>query len=283
MYTGAIIIKCLFWNLNKKNLVQELIEMVIESNIDILMTVEAENLDIQYFLSGLRKNGRSYEKKEILPKGRSIILLADTDITVSIYREEKYFVAYKVRDQGKNRLLIVVHLTSAMRRSEYARNQRANDISKTIEKLEESCNAEAQKEGKEKYSTIIVGDFNLHPFSAGIIGMHGFNAIMDSDRALKESRKLNNSTIKFYYNPMWNLMGKQGHALGTYYFESDQDDNSFYWYTFDQILIRPELIVDFIWDEFEIVDHIGNDSLIKNNKIYNKKYSDHLPVKFSIT
>ncbi len=263
MYTGAIIIKCLFWNLNKKNLVQELIEMVIESNIDILMTVEAENLDIQYFLSGLRKNGRSYEKKEILPKGRSIILLADTDITVSIYREEKYFVAYKVRNQGKNRLLIVVHLTSAMRRSEYARNQRANDISKTIE--------------------IIVGDFNLHPFSAGIIGMHGFNAIMDSDRALKESRKLNNSTIKFYYNPMWNLMGKQGHALGTYYFESDQDDNSFYWYTFDQILIRPELIVDFIWDEFEIVDHIGNDSLIKNNKIYNKKYSDHLPVKFSIT
>lgn len=66
----VITIKCLFWNINKKNLVQELIQMVMESKIDILMTVESENLDIQYFLSTLRKNGRRFEKKEILPRGK---------------------------------------------------------------------------------------------------------------------------------------------------------------------------------------------------------------------
>lgn len=88
--------------------------------------------------------------------------------------------------------------------------------------------------------------------------------------------------VNFYFNPMWNLMGKRNQALGTYYFETDQDDNSFFWYTFDQILIRPELIEDFIWEDFQIIDQIGNDFLIRNNKIYSKKYSDHLPIKFTI-
>ena len=69
---------------------------------------------------------------------------------------------------------------------------------------------------------------------------------------------------------------------GTYYFDSDQDDNLFYWYMFDQVLIRPELIDAFVWEEFEVIDHIGEDSLIRNHRIYKKKYSDHLPIKFAI-
>ena len=81
---------------------------------------------------------------------------------------------------------------------------------------------------------------------------------------------------------MWNLMGKRGNALGTYFFDSDQDDNSFYWYTFDQVLLRPELMDEFVWDEFEIIDQVGGNSLIRNNKIYSKKYSDHLPIKFAV-
>ncbi|MEY8337151.1 hypothetical protein AALB16_03845 [Lachnospiraceae bacterium 62-35] len=275
-------IKCLFWNLNKKNLVSELVTMVLENNIDILIGVEAENLDISYFLTKLGQHNKIFHKKEVLPKEKGIILLADKVMEILVYQEEKYFTVYKVHDRGKNRLLVVTHLTSAMFSSETARNQRANDLAKTIEKIEEFCNAEAEKEGKERYSTIIVGDFNLHPFSAGMIGMHGFNAVMDPNRALKRSRILNGNKIKFYYNPMWHLMGKQGKALGTYYFEADQDDNSFYWYTFDQVLIRPELINDFIWEEFEIIDHIAKNSLIKDNKIYSTRYSDHLPVKFAI-
>ncbi|MCI9199938.1 MAG: hypothetical protein HFI03_05820 [Lachnospiraceae bacterium] len=277
------IIKCLFWNLNKKNLVQELMEIVLENNSDIIMAVEAENLDTQYLLSGLRRQGKVFDKKEMLPKGNGMMLFAAESIAISVYREEKYFAAYKVHENGKNRLLVMVHLTSAMYCGEFGRNQRANDLSKTISKLEEFCNIEAEKAGEEKYDTIVAGDFNLHPFSAGMIGMHGFNAVMDPNRALKESRTWNGNKLKFYYNPMWNLMGKWDKVLGTYYFEHDQDDNSFYWYTFDQVLIRPELIDSFVWDEFGIVDHVEKASLLKNNKIYNTKYSDHLPIKFAIS
>lgn len=207
--------------------------------------------------------------------------MSDKNLIVLTYKEEKYFTAYKVKENEKNRLLIVVHFVSPMQYSELARNQRANDLARIIEKVEESCNREAKEAGERRYGMAVVGDFNLHPFSAGIIGMHGFNAIMDWERALENNRIFCENKIKFYYNPMWNLMGKKGYALGTYYNNSDQDDNSFYWYTFDQILLRTELMEDFIWDEFEILDHIGNNSLIKNHKIYDRRYSDHLPVKFA--
>lgn len=277
----VITIKCLFWNINRKNLVQELSDLVLENHADIVMAVEAWQLDVTHFISRLRDNGKIFEKKEMLQKQTGIMLLANRDIAVSVYKEEKYFSAYKVHENERHYLLVVTHLISAMSRSEAARNQRANDLSRTIAKLEEACNKEIEREGKQYYNTIVVGDFNLHPFSSGIVGMHGFHAIMDSDRALKKSRKLNGNEVKFYYNPMWHLMGKRGTALGTYFFESDQDDNSFYWYTFDQVLIRPELIERFMWDEFRIIDHIGQDSLIRNHRIDKQNYSDHLPIKFA--
>lgn len=280
----VIKIKCLFWNINRKNLVLELLTAVLENDIDIVVTAEAEELDVSYFLSQLKKDGKRFEVKQILPRqeeGR-ILLLANVNTEISVYKEEKYFTAYKLKGKRKNILLIALHLTSALHCSESARSYMAGDTARTIEKLEESCNMEAEKEGERRYGAVVVGDFNLHPFSAGVIGAHGFHAILDADKALKESRIINGDRYKFYYNPMWNLMGKRGNALGTFYYASDQDNLSFYWYTFDQILLRPELIESFLWEEFQIIDCIGGDSLIRNHKIYSKRYSDHLPVKFGI-
>lgn len=275
-------IKYLFWNINNKNLVQELVRIVLEKSIDIVMVVEAENLDSQYFISGLRKKGRYFDKKEVLSRKNGILLLADRNIIVSTYKEEKHFTAYKIYVEHNRYLLVVVHLTSAMYCSEPARDQRANELAKMIEKLEESCNKENEEQGKEDYHTMIVGDFNLHPFSSGIIGAHGFHAVMDLNRALTGGRIIDGNRIRFYYNPMWNLMGRRDHVPGTYYYEADQDDRLFYWYTFDQILLRPELIDAFMWEEFEIIDRIGEISLLRNHRIYSEKYSDHLPVKFAI-
>lgn len=278
----VIKINYLLWNMNKKNLVSGSVEIVLENSIDVFIALEAENFDVPYFLAKLKKCGRDFYKKEVSPKESGIIFLVRTDIHFSVYKEEKYFRAYKVYGKEKNYFLVVTHLTSPMYSSETARSQRACDLAREIEKLEGSCNADAECEGKQPYHTIVVGDFNLHPFSAGIIGIHGFNAVMDPDKALEESRKLNRKEFKFYYNPMWDLMGKRGKALGTYYRGADQDDNSFYWYTFDQVLIRPGLIDDFIWDEFEIIERIKDDPLLKGTKIHSAKYSDHLPVKFAI-
>jgi poly(3-hydroxyalkanoate) synthetase len=69
---------------------------------------------------------------------------------------------------------------------------------------------------------------------------------------------------------------------GTYYYDDDQEDKSFYGYTFDQVLLRPSLIDRFNLNEFKIINSINGQSLIKNAKINKKDFSDHLPIQFEI-
>lgn len=160
-----------------------------------------------------------------------------------------------------------------MYNEEKRRNMRASAFNDSFKKVEEELPL---------YNSIVVGDFNLHPFSDGIISMYGFNAVLDINKAKKGVRSCDGEKIKFYYNPMWKLMGKNDLTLGTYYSDTDSGGCSFYWYTFDQVLIRPELIDRFVWEEFEIISEIGEKAFIKNNKIDKENYSDHLPVKFEI-
>ena len=86
----------------------------------------------------------------------------------------------------------------------------------------------------------------------------------------------------FYYNPMWQLIGKKGNAQGSYYSENDQQSKSMYWYSFDEVLLRPPLIDRFEWTYFDYITEINKMSFMKNGKIDKKKYSDHLPLKFEI-
>lgn len=275
-------IKCLFWNINKKNLVQEVVESSLENEIDVIMLAEAENLDSQYLLGQMARHGRKFTRKELMPKNKGLMLFSGEAVKVCAYKEEKHFSVYKVHDVRWNYLLVVLHLTSAMFKNESARAQKTNIISREINKLEELCKEEAKKAGENDYGTIVAGDFNLQPFSDGIIGVYGFNAVMDINIAKRISRIVDNQQMRFYYNPMWHIMGSHDNIPGTYYSYSDQEDKSFYWYTHDQVLLRPELIDSFIWTEFGIVKRIGAKDLILSGKIYKERYSDHLPIKFEV-
>lgn len=198
-----------------------------------------------------------------------------------MYKEDKHVSLFKVHEKKRNYLLAAVHFSSAMYKSEESRGKRADDLAGFIENQEKDCNKE-RGISEEEYQTIVVGDFNLHPFSSGIIGCHGFQAVYDIRAAKKGSRIVEDEERRFYYNPMWDIMGKHSGIMGTYYCESDQDDRSFYWYTFDQVLIRPILIERFVWDEFAVITEISGKTLLQNGKINKKTYSDHLPIKFEI-
>ena len=259
-----------------------MLDIVEYNQLDLLIFAEAEKLDTQYLLSTLRKNGKNFEVKKILPKREDILVIAERKIKVIVAQEESHYSIYKIIENNQYYLLFVVHLDSALHKDERARNARVQGLSSQLRQFEERCNEEQREKILPCYEAIVVGDFNLHPFSEGIVGMHGFNAVFDLYKAKDGVRKYNGESLKFYYNPMWKLMGKSDQALGTYYSASDSSDCSFYWYTFDQVLIRPSLISRFIWDEFEIITEIGKKKLTKNGKIDKKVYSDHLPIKFEI-
>ena len=227
-------------------------------------------------ISELNKVNINYKNHEMCPVKSGIMLLAKNDIRISTLREERHYSAFKIHNNGDMYLLFVIHLSSAMYKGEEARNERAKNISKLLEKIEE------ETFNDNSYKSIVVGDFNLHPFSTGIIGAHGFNATLSPFKAKKISRTIEGDTKLFYYNPMWKLMGDNEVVQGTYYNDSDENDKSFYWYTFDQILLRPLLIEQFIMKELKVINSVNGNTLIKNYKIDKAKYSDHLPIKFEI-
>lgn len=270
------IIRYLYWNVCKKNLIKVIVDIIYKNDIDIVALVEADKIDSNYLISELHKFGINFKINEIDPKGEEIKLFSKNNLKISAFKEENHYSIYKTYDGEDMYLLFVVHLLSAMYKNENARDSRAQSLSKVFNKIEEEIFKESS------YKSIVIGDFNLHPFSSGIIGINGFNAVFSKDRAYKISRTVDEEKRLFYYNPMWKFMADDRNPQGTYYNTNDESDKSFYWYMFDQILIRPFLIERFIIDELEIISKINDAILIKNGKIDNIKYSDHLPIKFEI-
>ena len=268
-------IKYIFWNIKGKNLFEPIVRLILENNIDIIALTETDLLDVHCLINELRLNNQDWKLVEICPVS-DIKLLAKRDIRILVHEESKRFSTYKLYNENDLYLLNVLHLDSAMYKDEYARSQKATNISQILRKTEESMFK------NEEYKTITIGDFNLQPYSQGVIGYYGFNATMSKSKAKNISRKVDDEQKYFYFNPMWKLMGDNRLVQGTYYNNSDQQDRSMFWYTFDQLLIRPFLIDKFNWDFFDIIEGTRNYSFIRNGIINKTQYSDHLPLKFEI-
>ncbi len=91
---------------------------------------------------------------------------------------------------------------------------------------------------------------------------------------------------------MWNLFGDYNFAektekpSGTYYLKNP-DSEQFFWNILDGVLLRPAMMDTLLIDSLKIIYELENIKLInnkldKNNSFINDKYSDHLPVTFTL-
>ncbi|RKI43529.1 hypothetical protein D7V86_24305 [bacterium D16-51] len=67
-----------------------------------------------------------------------------------------------------------------------------------------------------------------------------------------------------------------------HYNNGDQQDKSIFWYTFDELLIRPYFIDKFNWNYFDIIEKTKSYKFVSRDMIDKLGYSDHLPIKFEI-
>ncbi len=249
--------------------------MIIENDIDIVALVETDALDVQGVLNSLKLQSQDWKLSEICPE-TNIKILTKSKVHISVHKEDKNFATYKISEREETFLFHVVHFPSPLRLEECARDMRAINVSQVLRKIEEGIF------DKSECKSIIVGDFNLQPYSQGIASVHGFNATMSIPKAKKLFRKIDGVQKLFYFNPTWKIMGDHKNAQGTYYNSSDQQDKSIFWYSFDELLIRPYFIDRFNWDYFGIVERTKDYEFIRNDVIDKSNYSDHLPIKFEI-
>lgn len=141
----------------------------------------------------------------------------------------------------------------------------------------------AEKElGHER--TVVAGDFNANPFEPELGSTSGMHAVMSSDLASLEPRRVLDKEHGFFYNPMWNLYGDRQHGqpAGTYYFDGGQP-HEWYWHMLDQVVVRPVLIPRLPLTSLRIITAGPSGKLATpSGRPDRRRASDHFPIVFDL-
>lgn len=169
-------------------------------------------------------------------------------------------------------LFFAAHLPSKLRTDEQDRLLDASLLGADIRRLE-------QQVGHTR--SVLVGDLNGNPFEAPVVWAGGIHGVMTRDLARRETREVRGREYPVLYNPMWGAFGDRTPGPpGTYYRSSSQSVN-YFWNTFDQVLLRPE-VVDHLTG-LRILDSDGTQSLLTPNGFPDSvNGSDHLPLFFRL-
>jgi hypothetical protein len=124
-----------------------------------------------------------------------------------------------------------------------------------------------------------MGDLNVNPFEAGMVGTGGLHAVMSREVASRGSRTVQAREYDFFYNPMWAHFGdRQNGPPGTYYYDK-AEHVTYFWNIFDQILVRPALLEGLGSESVRILTSVKGLSLLgPGGRPDRAVASDHLPV-----
>ena len=260
----------LFWNISRKRLIQELVELCHANEVDILILAEAKQVLSDNEVLQALNSGR--DNKYIAPVNASQRLsffFRYPDNSIIPLADEGGIAIRRISPPiGIDILLVALHLPSKLHGSDFDQIFQSVRVSELIRENEE----------KVKHTrTLVIGDLNMNPFEIGVVGADAFHAVMTQNIARKGNRIVDGKGRQFFYNPMWGRMGDSSDGPpGTYYYSSGRYAK-YFWHTFDQVLLRPELLDYFSHDNLKVISQIGDKNLLTPNGI-SKSYSDHLPI-----
>lgn len=279
----------LFWNIAKNPLQDELVTLCRLKSIDFLILAESVIPD-EVLTEALNKSlPPGAPVYHTIPTNTRYIKVYSTylghieDVQIDSFNQQLIFpdryIALSIRfPLAKDVLLIAVHLPSKREADEPSQFANAIYLADRIKELEKA-------KGHEK--TILLGDFNMDPFEGGMVAANALNAMMNRRHVrAKKGRTMPWSEPRgcpYFYNPMWGLLGDTSRGPTGTYFYGRGGTIRYMWHSFDQVLLRPELLPYFSPNDFEILDRAGAQPLLKSNGLINKRLSDHLPITISLS
>jgi len=265
-----------FWNMREKPIHHLLPLFMSEQELDILIIIEPPTKWTS-ILALLNKDvGSKYDYATSSSGTEKIQFFTKFPARFLISKQESKGgrVSYRILNLPGHIsiLLVAIHFPSKLHKSEAEQYAYSRSVIKELERCENDIGHR---------HTIIVGDFNMNPFEEGLISADGFNAVVSKQIASTVGKIVDGEHYQFFYNPSWSLMGDIDNLPGTYFYNKGGYLN-YYWHTFDQVILRPELISRFNESSFKIVTSISAISLLDSNgRPDSDNYSDHLPVVFN--
>ena len=258
--------KLLFWNLQKKELTSEVIELFNEQNPDLIGFAEGDGLDTSLLTQSLRDE---YDKDYIrveTPGCEKLIVFKKAPACVELMTQHKDYSLLKLSLNGQDYVLCFVHLPSKLHQTDEQQRR-------ACERLYNQVSAEEERHNIEK--SIIIGDFNINPFESAMISFSGLAATNGIDCCLRKSVMSDGETKKLFYNPMWTLYKDYKLRPGSHrYIKTGVSVAT--WHILDQIVMRPDLVDFFNFDSLSFLTKTENYSYISSNG--KPSLSDHLPL-----
>ena len=264
----------LFWNLNKNLLAATVGKLVKQNGIDIVILAESAIPD-EVILPALHNSAGVGFSRPYSACEKLVIYTRLPRNCFSVVTESARTTIQNLSLPLRPELLLAaVHLPSQLHST---RESLAMECGQFADDLRE---AEARV-GHSR--TILVGDFNLNPFDAGLVGAAATNAVMTRGIAQRGSRTVQRRRFGFFYNPMWAHFGDGDPGPpGTYYYESSEHV-AYFWHIFDQVMFRPELMNYFENENLKILTSDGDTTFLTPEGIPDRsRVSDHLPILFRL-
>lgn len=256
----------LYWNLHSNSNIETIIDDCISENyIDIAIFSEYSNIDFSK-LNGLLSS--QYDLLESFGGCEKVSLIYKKGINLSLVQEQHRYLITKLFHKQKTYLIIGVHLPANP-------HCQSSDRKHLIRKI---INDIVDAETDEIYSSIVIGDMNASPFDEEMIEKDAFNSVLFK-KIIKQQEIVSyeEDTYRRFYNPIIEYIDETKANYGSFYYGSG--NNCLYWYCYDQLLVRKEL-VDKI-KNFQYLKKVKNRNLISRTKP-NAKISDHLPLLVNI-
>jgi len=264
----------LFWNINRKPLEWLLLLLIEEHLPDLVILAECE-IPAASLQAGLKQQQIRYRVLEDDPSPRLVFLSRLPRRAVKLVSDNGGIAIRRILPPiGDELLLVAVHLGSKLHLESNEQGLLATRMPQIIDEAEKKV-----KHGR----TFVLGDFNMDPFEMGLTSSETLHAVMDRRIAVARNRVVQGRARQFFYNPMWNFMGDASAGPPGTYFYSGSAPVTHFWHTFDQVLIRPELLGNFRDENVSILTSAGNTSLLDvKGRPDTAKASDHLPLLFKI-
>lgn len=254
----------LFWNLGGNNNTSLVKDLLIERNVDIAVFAEHGSTDFDAINDAA---GFPYNTCDpVNGAGKVRILLRDGFQGFEVFGQRRYTIL-TIRCVDNTKLNVVaVHLEDSRNDPQgVARRETVSSLVAALreQECEHSCN-----------SSVVIGDFNVQPFSPELVWATQFNATSFKEVARRMSVKsVEGRRFPFMYNPTLEHLSETKANCGSYYRASGAD--SFYWYCFDQAIVSQTL-ADTV-AEYKYLRQIGGISLI-DDVAPKSDISDHLPL-----
>ncbi len=244
----------LFWNTHGNQIYDQIIALTQEKNTDLIILAECK-LDIPLLIGLLNSNRpQQYESSLSEVRTRQLVFIHNSAVNAFRIIEDGLLGSFGVfnTDEGKEVIIAAVHFPSKRDRDDLDFHSFAEEFRKKLENLER-----VRKHSR----SVIVGDFNMNPFEDGMIAAKCLHTVMDCEIAKKRGRIVQGNFYKYLYNPMWGRMGDTSPGPSGTYFYQRSAQRDYFWHTFDQVLIRPDLLPAFPIDKLEVVQSVNATTL----------------------